>query len=152
MNCWITLRSLDRLYQIPEVADCRLLGLLSRDRRRYYLSWNKCHVTPILLEDGRVELRLILANFSDDVDSLNVKNSVFPEEVTSSFIKTSSIVDVYYLVALTKEDFDRGKFLAMEVLSLEVSEDGVVFQFPLQKFRERHWDKKKDILYNNIRL
>lgn len=141
MNCWITLRSVEPVNKLPEVSECHLLGLIARDRRRFYLSWNKCHVTTNLV-DGRVEVKLILANFSDDVDELNVKHGVFPEEVTSSFIKTASIVNVFQMVALTKEDYEQGNFLDMEVVSLEVSEDGVVFEFPLKKFRERHWDRR----------
>jgi hypothetical protein len=130
------MRSVAPCDQTPEHCFIARFGLLSKDRRKFYIAWEKVHKT-IEIVDGYLVVKFILGKFSDLVDEANTQNGVFPEELTSSFIKTASLMQVFYECAVSKEEANRGNFIDMVIVSLEVSEDGKVFAFPLEKFKNR---------------
>jgi hypothetical protein len=135
VNGWLTMRSVEPCNQIPEHFIVSRFGCVSKDRRKFYIGWEKTHVTKEII-DGHIVIKVILGKYSNAFDIANVSQGVFDNEVTSDFIKTSSLAEIGYECALTKEAESLGNFINLELVSFEVSEDGKVHEFSLRALKQ----------------
>lgn len=137
MNVWVTLRS-----EYPVLSDgdpvftFQRVGFISADRREFVLHWLKVHADFSYDAQGHLVVKAILSHLSDFADAENVKGGVFPEDVTSSFIKTASLRRLFYDCEVQVDG--QPQLVALNLQSFEVSEEGQVFIFPLEKYQKRH--------------